>query len=368
MFAELITTTRRGILLGLVLAVGLLAATSVAQGAGAPNCSSAAGQTLIDQGRYDRAVREFTCLINADPTAVEGYRGKIEAEVLLGRYADAIHDYTRVTAVVKPVHPDAWQTILDGYAARLASNPDDIKALTGASFARWWFFQYPPAIQLLNQILKLQPDNAYATLFRGSSRQLHHSNVSNGIADLDRAIELAPTSADVRQIVADAFTYGGARDFNRAFAEASLALAWGLDNPRVHAILAQTLNSFGDVQGAANEIDRHLDLVTTELLPTAPILPGDTFALPLVPGRTYAIPVGVTAGQTISIATSSPDPDLWDTIMALYGPDGSPVIGADDTNGYYAALNWVAPATGTYVLRVTSFEAVSTGELVVTRG
>jgi len=191
--------------------------------------------------------------------------------------------------------------------------------------------------------------------------------VSNGIADLDRAIELAPTSADVRQIVADAFTYGGAQDFDRAFAEASLALAWGLDNPRVHAILAQTLNASGDVQGAVDHIDRHLDLVTTELVQTARIAPGHEFALPLVPGRTYAIPVAVTAGQTISIATSSPDPDLWDTILALDGPDGSPVVGADDTNGYYAALDWVAPATGTYVLRVTSFEAVTTGLLVVTR-
>src|SRR5262245_55191598 len=367
MLAETMSTTWRRLLLGLVLAVGLFAIAPVAHGAGKPSCTSAAGQALIDQGRYDRAVREFTCLINADSTDVEGYRGRIEAQVLLGRYANAISDYTRVTAVVKPVHPNAWQTILDGYAARLASDPDDIKALTGASFARWWFFEYPPALQLLNQILKLEPDNAYATLFRGSSRQLHHSNLNNAIDDLNRAIELAATSPDVRQIVADAFTYGGAPDFDRAFSEASLALAWGLDNPRIHAILAQTLNAAGDVLGAAEHIDRHLDLVTTELVPTAPIAPGNTFTLPLVPGRTYAIPVAVTAGQTVSIDTSSPDPDLWDTIMVLDDPYGSPVVGADDTNGYYAALNWVAPATGTYTLRVTSFEAVTTGELVVTR-
>src|SRR5262245_65871967 len=217
MFAERITMTGRRVLFGLVVAVCLLAAAPGSQAVPKPSCTSAAGQALIDQGRYDRAVQEFTCLINADPTGVEGYRGRIEALVLLGRYADAIHDYTRVTAFVKPVHPDAWQTILDGYAGRLASNPDDVKALTGASFARWWFFEYPPALQLLNKLLDLEPNNAYATLFRGSSRQLHHSNLNNAVDDLDRAIELAPTSADVRQIVADAFTYGGAQDFDRAF-------------------------------------------------------------------------------------------------------------------------------------------------------
>src|SRR5262249_20836103 len=158
-------------------------------------------------------------------------------------------------------------------------------------------FEYPQALQLLNQILKLQPDNAYATLFRGSSRQLHHSNVDNGIADLDRAIELAPTSADVRQIVADAFTYGGAKDFDRAYSEASLPLAGGLATPRVHAIPPQPLNAFGDGQGAADHIARHLDLVTPELVPPPPIVPGDTFTLPLVPGRTFAIPVAATGGQ-----------------------------------------------------------------------
>ncbi len=35
-------------------------------------------------------------------TQVEGYRGRIEAELLLGRYSDAVGDYARVTAFVLP--------------------------------------------------------------------------------------------------------------------------------------------------------------------------------------------------------------------------------------------------------------------------
>jgi hypothetical protein len=85
----------------------------------------------------------------------------------------------------------------------------------------------------------------------------------------------------------------------------------------------------------------------------------------LVPGRTYEIPVAATAGETISIATSSRD--FWDSIAVLLAPDRSPVVGSDDDNAYFAAFDWVAPATGTYRLRVTSFESVNTGELVVTR-
>ena len=90
-----------------------------------------------------------------------------------------------------------------------------------------------------------------------------------------------------------------------------------------------------------------------------------TLSLDLVPGRTYQIPVPVQAGQTVSIATSSPD--FWDTILVLLAPDGTPVLGSDDTNLYYAAIDWTANGTGTYLLRVTSFESISTGELVVER-
>jgi len=73
----------------------------------------------------------------------------------------------------------------------------------------------------------------------------------------------------------------------------------------------------------------------------------------------------VSAGDTISISTSSPD--FWDSIAVLFSPDGSPVIGSDDDNLYFAEFDHDAEASGTYVLHVTSFEAVSTGELRVER-
>src|SRR6266542_1198980 len=215
------------------LAAALLAQGAVAQartGAGgatataasAPTkCTAQQGQAFIDEGRYDQAIREFTCVIAAQPTGVEGYRGRSEAELLLGRYSDAYADYARVVAFVLPVHPDAYTTILKGYAARLA---------------------------------------------------------------------LAPLSADVRYIVADAYTYG-LPDPERAFAEATLALDWGLDTPRVHAILASAYLAFGDLPAAASEFKKHIDLVTTELLSAPTLAPDDSLSLDLVPGRTDEIPV-----------------------------------------------------------------------------
>ena len=327
-----------------------------------PTCSVEQGQLFIDQGRYKDAVKEFTCVIDAEPTGVEGYRGRIEAQLLLGRYSDAVRDCTRMTAFVLPVHPDAETTILAGYDDRLAAAPSDIPALTGASFARWWFFDYAQAIHVINQLLALRPSDVYGNLFRGSSRLLRGATPDKGQQDLEFAIALAPDSADVRYIVADAYTYG-MPDPVRAFAEASLALQWGLDTPRVHAILATSYNAFGDLASAAAHIKRHLDLVTTALVAAGPIAPGASLSLPLVPGRTYEVAVPVAAGETISIATSSKD--FWDTILVLIAPDGTPVLGSDDANAYFAAFEWTAPQTGTYRLRVSSFEAVNTGDLLV---
>jgi tetratricopeptide (TPR) repeat protein len=333
--------------------------------ASAANCTPQQGQAYIDQGRYEHAIREFTCVIEAAPTEPEGYRGRMEADVLLGRFSDAVGDCTRITAFVLPAHPDAEQTMLAGYDARLAVAPASVHALTGASFVRWCFFDYPGAIHVLDKLLDVRPNDVFGNLFRGSSRVLKGAMRARGIEDLERAIALAPDSPDVHFIVADAYTYGQP-DPDRAFAEATQAFDGGLETPRVHAILAAAYNAFGNLPAAAAHILTHIELVTTELVPTTALAPGGSRTLDLGPGRTYEIPIVATAGETISIATRGKV--VWDSIAVLLAPDGRPVVGSDDANGYLAAFDWVAEATATYRLRVTSFEAATTGPLVVTRG
>jgi hypothetical protein len=56
-------------------------------------CSLEQGQIYIDEGRYRDAIREFRCVIEGQSTEVEGYRGRIEAEPLLGRYSGTFRDY-----------------------------------------------------------------------------------------------------------------------------------------------------------------------------------------------------------------------------------------------------------------------------------
>ena len=351
-------------LVALTAAVLLLVTGPSPATASPANCSAEQGQAYIEEARYLKAIQAFTCVIDAQPTEVEGYRGRAEAGLLLGRYSDAFRDYTRITAVVEPVHPDAWTTIFDSYAVRVAAAPHDQPALTGASFAYWVDFQYPKAIQILEGLVQLYPNDVFGNLFLGSSRVLKGVKTSLGVADLARAIALAPMSPDVRFVVADAYTYGLA-DPERAFTEASLALQWGLDTPRVHAILGAAHNAFGETDAAAQHVARHIELVTTDLAPSAPLTAGASQELDLVPGRVFEIPVQASAGDTIAITTSSKA--YWDTIAVLIGPDGTPVVGADDENAYFAAVEHVAEDTGTYRLQVTFFEGVNTGQLAVAR-
>lgn len=347
----------------LLLVTGGFAAGS-AVAAGPMNCSEAQGQEYIDAADYDRAVREFTCLITAQPTEVAGYRGRIEALLMLGEFSAAFADYALVTANVLPAHPGAATTILNGYAARLAEDPDEITALTGKSFAHWWLFGYAAALNVLNDLLAILPDDVYGNLFRGSSAMLKGGMRTQASADLEHAIALAPDSADVRWVVADAYLYG-AGDPVRAFDEATLAFEGGLDTPRVNAILGSYYLAVGDPGAAAAYLARHIELVTTDYLPGPPLAAGGTLNLELVPGRTWEIPVFAVQGETLLIQTKSND--YFDTIAVLLAPDATPVTGGDDFMQYFAGFQWVAGETGTHVLQVTFFEAVNSGTIKVTR-
>src|SRR5262245_7076786 len=128
------------------MVLALVSALSMAAGGrsakAAEQFSAERGQRYIDQGKYERAIVEFTGVIEDNPTDAEGYRGRIEAELLLGLYSNALRDNAMITAFVLPVHSHAKDAIFADYDARLAAAPKDVAALTGASFAHWTSFEY----------------------------------------------------------------------------------------------------------------------------------------------------------------------------------------------------------------------------------
>jgi tetratricopeptide (TPR) repeat protein len=322
---------------------------------------------LLLAGQQEDAIRAFSCVTEREPTSIHGYRGRAEANLLLGRFADAFSDYARITAYVFPADPDAFQGMLYAYESRLLRNPHDVAALMAESFARWTAFDYEGAQPLFDRFAEIDPDNVYGKVFGASNRLFLGLDVDQALADLDAAIALAPHSADVRYIVADAYTYAHP-DPDRAFEEASLALQWGLDTPRVHAILASSHLAWLDLPRAAHHLQRHIELVTTNpIVADEPLVAASSQTIELAPGITFELAVPVTAGEMLSIRTHGPQLEIYDSIAVLLAPDGTPVTGNDDFDDFLAGFDWVAPATGTYTLRVTSFEGVGTGELTIER-
>ena len=168
------------------------------------------GQELIDSGEYEQAVKEFSCLVDAQPTEVEGYRGRdrgaVAARSLFGCGA-RLYPHHRGC---DPRPPRCTENYPRWLFRTFGCYTDSIPALTGESFAYWWFFKYSQAVHTINHLLEVQPENVYGNLFCGSSRLLQGNGAAKtkGMEDIEHAISLASGSADICFIVADAYTYG----------------------------------------------------------------------------------------------------------------------------------------------------------------
>lgn len=325
----------------------------------------AQGQALLDAGDYRGAIAAFSCAAKAAPEALNAYRGRIEASLLSGAYADAVGDDTAIMIHVIPTTPDAFESMIADYESRLAGAPDNITLLAGLSFAQWWVSDYAAAIDTLDHILELDPDNRYATAFRGSSRYFNEE-FEDGDADFARALELEPDNAHLQFVLADAYIYG-AGDYANARIAALEANELGLHTPRLNMILATAYSAEGDEATAAQYFAEHIRSATTNMVQGDLLAAGEIVTLEFVPGRSYTIPLEVTAGETLTVNLDSPA-DGVDTMLVLVAPDGSLVAATDDVVDLNAGLEGVIIAEGgTYNLLIATFEGAGTGEVIVTR-
>jgi hypothetical protein len=95
-----------------------------------PACTVEAGQLLIDQGDYLGAIDEFSCVIAAQPTEVEGYQGRIERGGGAATDLLALNDYRMARAICASPVPvftalghESDATLLDTVANRAFGTP-----------------------------------------------------------------------------------------------------------------------------------------------------------------------------------------------------------------------------------------------------
>ncbi|MBM4363820.1 MAG: hypothetical protein FJ104_14155, partial [Deltaproteobacteria bacterium] len=274
--------------------------------------------------------------------------------------------YTAIDARLVASHPDAYDEILDYYEAALERAPEDRTLLVGQSFALWWVSEYDAALTPLAALLSRDPEDPYAVLFRGSTRLFVGTDVAGGTSDLAHALSLDASNPHAHFVVADAYTYA-LPDLPRALEAAERAIQLGLDTPRLQAILATAYLEMGDARRAGQHFAKHIELGTTERVGARPLPPGATLTLGVVPGRTFELTLELSIDVGVTVTTASPGDEV-DSILVVLGPDGEPVFGNDDYEGYNAGFTFTPEATGTYRVLVTSFEGAGTGTLEITRG
>ena len=257
----------------------------VAQAPAAPaTCSAEQGQALIDAGQYEKAIRAFTCVIDAQPTGRRGLsrpdRGRAAPRPLLGRRA-------RLPSASRP----SWSRCIrtpwprSSRATRLGWRPR--RRTSARSRARaspsGGSSSTRRRSSLLDQLLRSagRPVRERCSAARAASSRGATRAGDRGPRTGDRARPPEPRRplhrrrrVHVRTSRPGARVRGGV-----------LALDWGLDTPRVHAILAVSYDAFGDQAAAASAIQRSIALVTTDLVTASPLASGASSTLDLVPGR-----------------------------------------------------------------------------------
>lgn len=135
-------------------------------------------------------------------------------------------------------HPDP--VTLEGLEAEVAAAPDDVEAVIALAREYRNSFAYDRAIALYDRAIDLAPDDWRPWRFRGH-RMLSTRRFADGVADLERARELAPYNFDVAYHLGLAYYLVGRFDDSAAEYGRCVALAADAD-----ALARDAAGDFGD--------------------------------------------------------------------------------------------------------------------------
>ncbi len=161
------------------------------------------GVLKAQQGRLDEARTMIEGAVKANPRhagALVNYGNVLN---LMRRFAEALDSYDRALAIAPDA--DTWtnrgnvlQTLarmpeaLASYEQALRHNPNDIQALFGRGAILGEIGRTPEALAMYDKVLALKPDHVEARNNRGYTRWQASEDYAPSIADLERALALAP--------------------------------------------------------------------------------------------------------------------------------------------------------------------------------
>ncbi len=189
----------------------------------------------LNLGQLSEAWLDITRAIEIDPSQIDALRLRATVFERQGRWDEALRDRMEV---VRLFGDDALSFVELGQSL----------IETG---------QLDAAVEVLDQALRLQPQNPQALLERGKLRRLRGELIL-ALTDLARAVEISPDDATVRQWWAVVLIESG--DDLQGFHELDAALALDPELPLALVYRGRLLAMAGGFEAALEDVDRALHI------------------------------------------------------------------------------------------------------------
>lgn len=164
----------------------------------------AQGEASYASGDNAAAIDSFTCAIQADSTNYHAYLGRFQAALLAGRYAMAVNDAN----AVKDYAPDLFDDTLADYSLTLNADGSSVHTYMLRALLYWTQAEDERVLEDCERIIELDPQNAFAYLFRGSSNQYLGDRLTPP-ADFTQAVLLDPDNADIYALIGSTYVQTG---------------------------------------------------------------------------------------------------------------------------------------------------------------
>jgi len=237
-------------------AVFLTAAGGYAQGGGAADSLLRRGDELLKEGSYDKAIADYSRLIQLSPNTASAYANRGFAHLKQKNYAKAISDLNQAI-LLDPRLADAYH---DRGQAYILNKPHDYaKAVADFETVQRLAPNYPKIKQLLENARHVLSRNApppsandsaavAATLERqvaGSAMaQIKKGDFDNAIADLNRTIQQNPNSSSA--YFNRSLAYTGKDDFSQAIADLNRSIELNPNNADAFLLRGSAFAMNGD--------------------------------------------------------------------------------------------------------------------------
>lgn len=397
-------------------------------------CAIREGSLALEAGNYTEAITVFDCVLTTDPTNAVAYLERAQAHMLSGTWLDGMSDFISADRLWTLNHSagqinldwaerhineqpenttgyilrayQRWywgqdQDALSDQERILELEPDNLFALTfGGSSGLlintddWeeWFDRAlelaPGNPQVLTVIgmsymyvgysdqafryLSLAPDFAPALYYRGQVNN-DLQRYPSAIEDFERALELGLHGGmRANALISLASAYLHLQRSDEALDAVTQANALFPEGADVAQRIAITYDDVGDSQQAAYWYNQFILRAETYGIDADALTIGEPRRITISYGTITRFPIPLTTGQTVTfLAESQPTHDeRIDPLIVLLAPDGTPLLGNDDTalfsNLDSQIAEFVVPADATYTLAVTSTDYGVQGHVVVT--